>query len=61
MPRVLYYFLIIAIALIAVNFLRSVWDRYRQRNVARQFEVDANDPREEFPEENPGEFPENKD
>ena len=60
MPRGLYYFLIIAIALIAVNFLRSVWDRYRQRNVAHQFEVNAN-PGEGFPEKNPGKFPENKD
>jgi TRAP-type C4-dicarboxylate transport system permease small subunit len=61
MPRILYYFLIIAIALIVVNFLRSVWDRYRQRNVAHQFEGNANDPREEFPEKNPWEFPEKKD
>ena len=58
MPRILYYFFIIAIALIAVNFLRGVWDRYRQRNLAHHFEDNANDPGEE---KNPGELPENKD
>ena len=55
MPRFLYYFFIIAFALLAVNFLRSVWDRYRHRN-----ERNANDP-EEFPERNPWEFPEKED
>jgi len=54
MPRFLYYFLIIAIALIAVNFLRSVWDRFRKRKSEH-----ANDP-EGFPEANPWEFPEKK-
>jgi hypothetical protein len=61
MPRILYYFIIIAIALIAINFLRSVWDHYRQRNVAHQVEGNADDPGEEFPEKNPGEFPEKND
>jgi len=56
MPRIVYYSLIIAIALIAVNFLRSVRDRYRRRNVGN-----GNDPGEGFPEKNPWEFPENKD
>jgi TRAP-type C4-dicarboxylate transport system permease small subunit len=56
MPRFLYYFLIIAIALLAVNFVRSVWDRYFQRKGDRS----AND-LEEFPERNPWEFPEKED
>jgi TRAP-type C4-dicarboxylate transport system permease small subunit len=55
MPRILYFALIIAVALIAVNFLRSVWDRYRHRN-----ERNANDP-EQFPERNPWDFPEKND
>ena len=55
--RFLYYFFIIAIALLAVNLVRSVWDRYRQR----KSECNANDPGEEFPERNPWEFPEKKD
>jgi hypothetical protein len=56
MPRVLYYFLIIAIALIAVNLLRRVWDRYRQRNAAHQGQGNAG-----FADETPWEFPEKKD
>jgi hypothetical protein len=56
MPRFLYYFLIIAIALLAINFVRSVRDRYFQRKSERN----ANNP-EEFPEKNPWEFPEKGD
>jgi hypothetical protein len=56
MPRFLYYFFIIAIALLAVNLVRSVRDRYRQRKSERN----ANDP-EGFPERNPWEFPEKND
>jgi hypothetical protein len=55
MPRILYYFFIIAIALLVVGFVRKVWDRYRHRT-----ERNASDP-EEFPERNPWEFPEKED
>jgi TRAP-type C4-dicarboxylate transport system permease small subunit len=55
MPSILYYFIIIAIALLAVSFLRSIWDRYRHRN-----ERNTNDP-EQFLERNPWEFPEKED
>jgi TRAP-type C4-dicarboxylate transport system permease small subunit len=54
-PRILYYFFIITIALLAVSFLRSIWDRYHRRN-----ERDANDP-EQFPERSPWDFPEKED
>jgi hypothetical protein len=45
----------IAIALLAVHFLRGLWDRYRHRN-----EHNANDLGDGFPERNPWEFPEKK-
>jgi uncharacterized protein YybS (DUF2232 family) len=56
MPRFLYYFFIIAIALLAVNLVRSVWDRYRQRKSERAMQMIL----KSF-QRNPWEFPEKND